>query len=236
MNKTRLLLLIFLIMSVSFIAKGCSFLPRTSLIILQYHLEKSVSEEGDLTAEILGVALNDGSARLEYAEIEGSFYGYDGTLLARGFAKSISEEEGFFTLDPGEIWDFSISYSSDVRDAHPSVNILSWYLKKDSSGARIDGEAENNGDVMLSFAEITGTFYDSAATKLGSGTATITSLAVGEIWEYTIWYPARDPEDVDYVAYAKAEVTETDYASEPAQDVDHATVEVGRLRGSTLMP
>lgn len=229
MNKVRLALLVFLIVLISFVAKGCSFLPTTSLIILQYYLEKTVGEEGSLTAEIVGVAVNDGGARLEYAEIRGNFYGEDGTLLATGFATTTC-------LDSHEIWDFTISYSSDARDAHPSVNILSWYLNKDSSGAWIEGEAENNGDIMLSFAEITGTFYDAADEELGSGRATTTYLGTGEIWEYAIFYPARDPEDVSYVAYAKAEVTDTDYELQPAQEVDHATAEVGTLRGSTLMP
>lgn len=229
MNKARFVLLVFLVVLISFVAKGCSFLPKTSLTILEYYLEKTVDEEGNLTAEILGVAVNDGGARLEYAEIRGNFYSQDNALLATGFATTTS-------LDPHEIWDFTISYSSDARDAHPSVNILSWYLRKDSSGAWIEGEAENNGDIMLSFAEITGSFYDAADTELGSGRATTTHLGTGEIWEYTIFYPARDPEDVSYVAYAKAEVTDTDYEPQPAQEVDHATAEVGTLRGSTLMP
>jgi len=230
MDKTRLLLLIFLIMSVSFIAKGCSLLPTTSLTILGYHLEKTVDEEGSLTAGIVGSAVNDGSARLEYAEIEGSFYSQDGTLLATGFATTISEEDQPFTLDPHEIWVFTISYS---RDAHPSLNILSWNLKKDSSGTRIEGQAQNNGDVILSFAEITGTFYSPSQTKLASGTATTTMLGVGEVWQFVIPYAGPYAEKIGWVT---VEVTETDYEPQPAQDVDHVTAEVGSLRGSTLMP
>lgn len=231
MNKIHFLLLIFVVMSLSFIVTGCSLLPNTSLEILQYSLEKTVVE-GELTAQITGVAHNDGSARLEYAEIIGDFYSQDDTLLATGFARTISEGESF-TLAPGEIWEFTISYSSLARDVHPSLNILNWDLEIDILGARIVGEAENNGDVVLSFAEITGTFYDAEEEELASGTVTTTGLGIGEIWQYSIFYPAANFEDVDQV---KVEVTNTDYEPEPTQNVDHATVEVGTLRGSTLMP
>jgi len=228
-------MVVLLIMSVSFIVTGCFFRSTTSLSILQYYLEKTVDEEGDLIARIVGAAVNDGDTKLEYAEIKGYFYSQEGTILATGFTRTISEGEPF-TLDLGEVWDFTISCPSDPEDAHPSANILSWYLTIDSSGARIDGKVGNNGDVMLSFVKLTGTFYDAGGTALGSGTATTTGLGVGEIWEYTIWYPARDPEDVGYVNYAKVVVTETDYELQPAEDVDRATAEVGVLRGSTVMP
>jgi len=143
--------------------KGCSFLPKTSLTIIQYHLEKSVDEEGELTAKIEGVARNDGSAKLEYAEIKGKFYSQDGTLLATGFARTVSEEGQSFPLDPGQIWEFTISYSSAAREAHPSLKILSYHLEKDSSEAKIVGQAQNDGDVILSFAQITGNFYQGEA-------------------------------------------------------------------------
>jgi len=231
MNKISVLLLVSLVILPGFIVTGCSLLPNTSLEILQYSLEKTVVE-GELTAQITGVAHNNGSARLEYAETKGNFYSQDDTLLATGFARTISEGESF-TLDPGEIWEFTISCSSLARDVHPSLNILNWDLEIDILGARIVGEAENNGDVVLSFAEITGTFYDAEEEELASGTVTTTGLGVGEIWQYTISYPAPNFEDVDQV---KVEVTNTDYEPEPTQNVDHATVEVGALRGSTIMP
>jgi len=231
MNKIAVLFLVSLVILPGFIITGCSLLPNTSLEILQYSLEKTVVE-GELTAQITGVAHNSGSARLEYAEIKGNFYSQDNTLLATGFARTISEGESF-TLAPGEIWEFTISYSSLARDVHPSLNILSWDLEIDSLGARIVGEAENNGDVLLSFAEITGTFYDAEEEELASGTVTTTRLGVGEIWEYSISYPAANFEDVDHL---KVEVTNTDYEPEPTQNVDYVTAEVGALRGSTIMP
>lgn len=231
MNKIAVLFLVSLVILPGFIVTGCSLLPNTSLEILQYSLEKTVVE-GQLTAQITGVAHNSGSARLEYAEIIGDFYSQDGTLLATGFARTISEGESF-TLAPGEIWEFTISYSSLARDVHPSLNILSWDLEMKSLGARIVGEAENNGDVLLSFAEITGTFYDAEEKELASGTVTTIRLGVGEIWEYSISYPAANFADINQV---KVEVTNTDYEPEPTQNVDHATVEVGALRGSTIMP
>jgi len=161
MNKIRFLLLIFLIISIGGCTpKGCSFLPKTSLTIVQYHLEKSV-EEGE--AQIEGVARNDGSAKLEYAEVIGKFYNQDGTLLATGVAKPIDEEGKLCPLDPGQIWEFTISYSSAAREAHPSLKILSYHLEKDSSQAKIVGQAQNDGDVMLSFAQITGNFYQGEA-------------------------------------------------------------------------
>jgi len=164
MNKIRLLLLVFLIISIAGCTpKGCSFLPKTSLTIVQYHLEKSVDEEGVLTAQIEGVARNDGSAKLEYAEVIGKFYNQDGTLLAIGVARTVSEEGQSFPLDPGQIWEFTISYSSAAREVHPSLKILSYHLEKDSSEAKIVGQAQNDGDVMLSFAQITGNFYQGEA-------------------------------------------------------------------------
>ncbi len=243
MNKIRLLLLIFLIASLSGCTpKGCSFLPRGSLLILSHHLEKSVDDEGELTAQITGVARNTSAAELQYAEVIGKFYSQDGTVLATGVAKTTDEEvedeeEKYFTLDPGEIWEFTISYPTE-REAHSSLNILSWNLHIDSSGAWVNGEAENNGDVILSFAKVTATFYDVGGTGLGSGTATTTGLGVGEIWKYTIYYPARDPEDVGYVDYAKVETdeTETDYELVSTKEVVSANVEVGALRGRSVMP
>ena len=123
MNKIRLLLLIFLIMSLSGCTpKGCSFLPKTSLAIIQHHLEKTIDDEGELIAQIVGVARNDGSAKLEYAEIKGNFYSQDGTLLATGFAKTISEEGESFTLDPGQIWNFTISYPESPPEPAEEVD------------------------------------------------------------------------------------------------------------------
>ncbi len=201
MNKIRLLLLIFLIVSLSGCTpKGCSFLPRGSLLILSHHLEK-VDED---TVQITGVARNDGSTKLEYAEVIGKFYSQDGTLLATGVAKTTN-------LDPGQIWEFTIS-----TGVHPSLNILSWRLEIDGSGARITGEAENNGDVMLSFAKVTGRFYSAGGTEWASGTATTTGLGVGEIWKYTIPYPRSN-----YSKMRRAEVEVTDIDCEPIEGVDH---------------
>jgi len=240
MNKIRLSLLIFLIISIGGCTpKGCSFLPKVSLAIVQYNLEKNVDEEGELSAQIVGVARNDGSAQLQYAEVIGKFYSQDGTLLATGVAKPIDEEGKLCPLDPGQIWEFTVPYSSAPRDAHPSLNILSSNLNIDSSGAWVSGEAENNGDVILSFAEITAHFFKADNTELNPDqppTATTAGLGVGEIWEYTIYYAPRDPEDVGYVNYAQVEVTDTDYEPVPTQEVDHATAQVGTLRGSTVMP
>jgi len=116
MNKIRLLLLIFLIISLSGCTpKGCSFLPKVSLTIIQYHFEKSVDEEGELTAQIEGVARNDGSAKLEYAEVIGKFYSQDGTLLYSGVT-SISN------LDPGQIWEFTISYPESPPEPAEEVD------------------------------------------------------------------------------------------------------------------
>jgi hypothetical protein len=345
MNKIRLLLLIFLIISIGGCTpKGCSFLPKTSLTIIQYHLEKSVDvEEGVLTAQIEGVARNDGSAKLEYAEVIGKFYNQDGTLLATGVAKTTSEEpeeeEKYFTLGPGEIWEFTISYSSAAREAHPSLTILSYHLEKGSSEAKIVGQAQNDGDVILSFAQITGeflyggeahpslailscrlekewkedrwevraigevqndgdvmlssaqievTFYDAAGSALATGTASIqdidigetedyeifypgsntedvsrviaevtsteydeeetllasstastTDLEVGETWDFSILYPKEDYEKVEYVT-AEVDDDSLDYEAETyyesAEQVDHVTVKVGTLKGSTVMP
>jgi len=218
MNKIRLLLLVFFIISLSGCTpKGCSFLPRASLLILSHHLEK-VDED---TVQITGVARNTSTAELQYAEVIGKFYDKNGTLLHSGVDSTTD-------LDPGQIWEFTIS-----TGVHPSLNILSWRLEIDDSGARITGEAENNGDVMLSFAKVTGRFYSAGGTEWASGTATTTGLGVGEIWKYTIPYPRSKP---GYRKMHSAEVEVTDIDCEPIEGVDHTTVEVGALRGRTVMP
>ncbi|MFQ6066198.1 MAG: FxLYD domain-containing protein [bacterium] len=150
MNKIRLLWLIFLMMSLSCTPRGCSFLPKTSLEILQYNLEKISG-----TAQIVGVARNNGSAKLGYAEVKGKFYDKDGTLLGSGVASTTD-------LPSRGIWEFAISYAAS-SEAHPSLKILSYRLEKDSSGTKTVGQAQNDGDVILSFAQITGKFYQGEA-------------------------------------------------------------------------
>jgi len=283
-----------------------------------------------LTAQIEGVTRNDGSAKLEYAEVIGKFYNQDGTLLATGVARTVSEEGQSFPLDPGQIWEFTISYSSAAREAHPALTILSYYLEKDSSEAKIVGQAQNDGDVILSFAQITGNFYreeprrsltilscelekdffpkavgdvqndgnvrlssaeitatfykagtevakeittildlevgeirdyeisyegsgyatvdqvtakitsteyEEVDTLLASSTASTTDLEVGETWDFSILYPKENYEEVDNVTVEVAdEETDIDYEPVPTQEVDHVTVKVGTLKGSTVMP
>ena len=246
MNKIRLLLLIFLIISIGGCTpKGCSFLPKTSLTIIQSHLEKSVDEEGELTAQIEGVARNDGSAKLEYAEVIGKFYSQDGTLLATGVAKTTSEklpedeEEKYFTLDPGQIWEFTIPYpESPPEPAYPSLRILGCvFVKNVPIEAKLEGSAQNDGNVTLTFVKLTGHFLGYTDDELTpTGTATTTDLQVGETWNFTIYFP-RHNVDLPYDGYVKIEDPDEDLqTAEAAEEVDHATVKVGTLRGSTVMP
>lgn len=233
MNKIRLLLLVFFIISLSGCTpKGCSFLPRASLLILSHHLEKSVDAEGELSAQIVGVARNDGATELQYAEVIGKFYDKNGTLLATGVAKPVDDKGNLCPLDPGEIWDFTIAYSAET-EAHPSLKILSCRLEKDGSVAKAVGEVQNDGDVMLSYAQITATFYDSTGNEL-TGTTGIVDLGVGETRKYTIFYPGSNYKEVDYVTAVVGKLTTTNYA-EP-EEIDHTTVQVGALRGRTVMP
>jgi hypothetical protein len=146
MKKIRLLPLIFLIMSLSCTPRRFSLLPKTSLEILQYNLEKTSG-----TTQIVGVARNNGDAKLDYAEVKGKFYDKNGTLLGSAFDSSTD-------LSPRGIWEFTISYPTE-REAHPSLKILSYRLEKGSSEAKIIGQAQNDGDVILSFVQITGNFY-----------------------------------------------------------------------------
>ncbi len=234
MNKIRFLLLVFFIISLSGCTpKGCSFLPRASLLILSHHLEKSIDEKGELSAQIVGVARNDGVTELQYAEVIGKFYDKPGTLLATGLAKTVSEEGKSFTLEPGQIWNFTIAYSAET-EAHPSLKILSCKLKKDGSTAKAVGEVQNDGDVMLSYAQITAIFCDSVGNELTTGTTGIVDLEVGETRKYTIFYPGSNYKQVDYVTAEVGELTTTSYA-EP-EEIDHTTVQVGALRGRSVMP
>lgn len=57
--------------------------------------------------------------------------------------------------------------------------------------------------------------------------------SVGATLLVTPYIKGEKFEDVDHV---KVEVTNTDYGPEPIQEVDDVTVEVGALRGSTVMP
>ncbi|GAH50028.1 unnamed protein product [marine sediment metagenome] len=203
------------------------------MLILSHHLEKSVDEEGELSAQIVGVARNNSAAELQYAEVIGKFYDKHGTLLATGLAKTVSEEGESFTLDPGQIWDFTIAYSAET-EAHPSLKILSCKLEKDGSTAKAVGEVQNDGDVMLSYAQITATFYDSTGSELTTGTTGIVDLEVGETRGYTIFYPGSNYKEVDHVTAVVGDLTTTNYA-EP-EEIHHTTVQVGALRGSTVMP
>jgi len=206
------------------------------------HLEKSSSG-----AKIVGQAQNDGDVILSFAQITGNFY---------------------------------------HGETHPSLKILSCSVEVDSSGAKAVGEVQNDGDVMLSYAQITATFYDTAGSTLTTGTTAMVDIEVGETREYEIFYPGSDYEQVDQ---ATAKVTSTEYDEEetllasstasttdlevgetwdfsilypkenyekvehvtvevttidspgetyyePTQEVDHATAQVGTLRGSTVMP
>lgn len=320
MNKIWFLPLIFVIMLAGCTLRHFSLLPKTSLEILQYNLEKT----SGWTAQIVGVARNNGDAKLDYAEVKGKFYDKNATLLGSAFDSTTD-------LSPRGIWEFTISYPTE-REAHPSLTILSYHLEKDSSEAKIVVQAQNDGDVILSFAQVTGNFYqgeahpslnilscnvekdsssakavgevqndgnvrlsyaeitatftkyavstlttgtaslvdievgetreyeifypgsdyeevdqataevtsieyDEEETLLASSTASTTDLEVGETWDFSILYPKEDYEKVDRVT---VEVTTTDYPGEtyyePAEEVDHATVEVGALRGRTVMP
>jgi len=245
MNKTRLVMVVLLIMSVGFIVTGCFFRSTTSLSILQYYLEKTVEEEV-VTARILGVAVNDGDTKLEYAEVEGYFYSQDGTLLATGFARTISEDGEPFTLDPGEVWDFTISCPESPSELpYPSLKILSCTFVKTYPGppaeAKLVGSAENDGNVTLAFAELTGHFYDWVGNKITdvTGTDSTTNLKVGEVWNYTIYFP-HDMVDIAEGGFVKIEDPDEDLkaAEVPSvpEDVDYVTAEVGAVRGSTVMP
>jgi len=240
MNKIRLLLFIFLMTSLGWILTGCSLLPQTSLEIVQYHLEKTVID-GKLTAQIVGVAGNDGSARLEYAEIEGNFYSQDSTLLATGFAKTISEEGESFTLDLGQIWNFTIPCpQSPVEPGYPSLKVLECVLLNDSTEAKLVGSAENDGNVTLAFVKLTGHFLDANGNELTpTGAVTTTDLEVGTIWNFTIYFPRYDV-DLPQDGYVKIEDTDKDLqaaeAPSAADEVTHVTVKVETLRGSSVMP
>jgi len=246
MNKARLVVLVLIVL-VSFIVTGCLFRSTTSLSIPQYYLEKTVEEEDDeevVTARIVGAAVNDASTRLEYAEIEGYFYSQDGTLLATGFARTISEDGEPFTLDPGEVWDFTISCpESPSEPPYPSLKILSCTFVKTYPGppaeAKLVGSAENDGNVTLAFAKLTGHFYNSQGVDTDPlGTASTTDLKVGEVWDYTIYWPH---DQVDYVVGGYVEIEDEDdlqAAEVPSapEEVDYVTAEVGVVRGSTVMP
>jgi len=242
MNKIRLLILIFLIVSLSGCTpRGCSFLPKASLTIVQYHLEKNVDEEGELSAQIVGVARNDGSAQLRYAEVIGKFYSQDGTLLATGVAKPIDEEGKLCPLDPGQIWEFTISYPQCPSEpAYPSLEILECALLKDSAETKLVGSAQNDGNVTVAFVKLTGHFLDASGDELTpTGTATTTDLEIGGIWNFTIYFPRHEvdlPED----GYVKIEDPDEDLQAAEApsavEEVDRVTVQVGTLTGSSVMP
>ena len=240
MKRTYFLFLVFLVVSISVVVAGCSLLPNTSLEILQHSLEKTVVG-GKLTAQIVGAARNDGSSRIDYAEVKGSFYDENEALLATGFAKTIKEGESF-PLAPGEIWEFTISCSESMLEpAYPSLEILECKFVTDySTEAKLVGRAQNDGNVTLAFAKLTGHFYDRLGKDIdtGTGTSSTTDLQVGEIWEFTIYFSSADvgkPEG----GYVRVEAdTDLQAAEMPsvAEQVNDVSVQVGTLRGSTIMP
>lgn len=236
MKRTHFVFLVFLGVFIGLVATGCSLIPRTYLEILQYSLEKETGDDG-LTFEIVGSARNSGTTRIDYAEVKGSFYDETDTLLATACAETISPE-GPFSLDPGEIWNFTIPYPPTPDEpAYPSLTILECALEKDSSGAALVGSAENDGNVTLAFAKLTGHFLDADGNELTPvGTATVTNLEVGEVWDFTIYFARYDAEAVED-GYVKVEDPDNDLQPvEKANEVDHVSVEVGTVRGSSVMP
>lgn len=240
MKKNRRSFLTFSAISLLLLVAGCSLLPNTSLEILQYSLEKGIVD-GELTAQIEGVAHNDGGAKLEYAEIEGNFYDKQGTLLATGYAKTMSPGGESFTLDPGQIWEFTIlSPVSLSEPAYPSLKVLQCSLEKNSTEAKLVGRAQNDGNVTLAFVKLTGHFYDRNGNPIiPTGTSSTMDLQVGVIWEFIIYFPSADV-DKPEGGYAQIENPDTDLqaAETPsmAEQVDYVDARVGALRGSTIMP
>lgn len=119
--------------------------------------------------------------------------------------------------------------------AYPSLAILECTLVKDSTEAKLVGSAQNDGNVTLAFVKLTGHFLDADGSELTPiGTATITNLKVGEIWNFTIYFSKYDvhlPQD----GYVIIENPDDDLQLADG-DVDHVSVEVGILRWSTIMP
>ena len=240
MKRTYFLFLVFSVVSISVVVAGCSLVPQASLEILYCSLEKETVGE-ELTGKIVGAARNDGVSRIDYAEIKGSFYDENETLLATGFAKTISPEGEFFALAPGEIWEFTISCpESTLEPAYPSLEILECkFVSNYPIEAKLVGRARNDGNVTLAFAKLTGHFYDRYGEPVTpTGTSSTTDLPVGEIWEFTIYFPSADvgkPEG----GYVQVEAdTDLQAAEMPsvAEQVDYVSVQVGTLRGSTIMP
>ena len=237
MKRTYFLFLVFLVVSISVVVAGCSLVPNTSLEILQYSLEKEIGDDG-LTFQIGGSARNSGATRIDYAEIKGSFYDENDTLLATASAETISPEGDPFTLAPGQIWDFTILYlAPESEPSYPSLGVLECALEKDSSQAALVGTAQNDGNVTLAFAKLTGHFLDANGGDLTPvGTTTITDLEVGEIWDFTIYFPRYDVDLVED-GYAKIEDPDKDLqAVEQIDEVDHVSVAVGVVRGTSIMP
>jgi len=236
MKRTYFVFLVFSVVLISLVVAGCSLVPNTSLEILQYSLEKEIGDDG-LTFQIGGSARNSGATRIDYAEIKGSFYDENDTLLATASAETISGE-GPFSLDLGEIWNFTIPYPpTQDEPAYPSLTILECVLEKDSSQAALVGTAQNDGNVTLAFAKLTGHFFDADGNELTPvGTATVTNLEVGEVWDFTIYFPRYDVDLVED-GYAKIEDPDQDLqAVEQIDEVDHVSVGVGVVRGTSIMP
>jgi len=244
MKRTYFLFLVFSVVSISVVVAGCSLVPQASLGILYCSLEKETVEE-KLTSRIVGAARNDGVSRIDYAEIKGSFYDENETLLATGFAKTIyqeGEQKGeSFTLDPGQIWEFTIFCPESTLDPYPSLGILECKFVSDySTEAKLVGRAQNDGNVTLAFAKLTGHFYDRLGTDIdtGTGTSSTTDLPVGEIWEFTIYFSSSDvgkPEGGYVRVEAPADLQAAEVPS-VAEQADYVSVQVGTLRGSTIMP
>jgi len=114
MSKDRKIAVIIVIL-VLLLASGC-LRPRPHLRIIEDTWSKGYIEDLGWVALVEGRAENDGSVRLEWAEVRAEVYDADDSIL--GISSDFTKDLGRY-----EVWNFSIHYQGETEPGSYEVSI-----------------------------------------------------------------------------------------------------------------
>ncbi|HEC65644.1 MAG TPA: hypothetical protein ENI23_10130 [bacterium] len=93
------------------------------------------------------------------------------------------------------------SMSGCIPGENPHLTIQSHTWRKEWTGVsdwwegEITGQAVNDGNVILSYAEVWALFYDSSGTVIEKKPDNTFNLKIGEVWQFSIiFYVSSEPD------------------------------------------
>lgn len=112
--------LVILVCPLIFLIFGC-WRPQPHLTIQNHQWTKEYSEFLDWwTAEVTGIAINDGNVNLSYAEVNVKFYDINNNVLDSGL-------DNILNLGVGETWYFSEIYWDDPEPDYYEIEVGDLY-------------------------------------------------------------------------------------------------------------